>query len=162
MESFFEYTIWPLKSKLYRLAYLWVKDRDVARDLVQEVFEKALKNENKLRELENPVGWMVRCLKNESLHHHRSKRKFVSINDMEFQAENEEQIELEVEFNRVFLFLDAIPEKQREIFQLREVEGLTYEEISDYLEISLDQVKVNLHRARKALREYLIGKQDER
>ena len=160
MESFFEHTIWPLKSKLYRLAFLWVKDHDVARDLVQEVFEKALKNEDTLRELENPVGWMVRCLKNQSLQHHRSRRKFVSINDMEFEAENEEQIELEL--NRVFLFLDAIPEKQREIFQLREVEGLTYEEISDYLEISLDQVKVNLHRARKALRKYLIGKQDER
>ncbi len=162
MKTFFENTIWPLKVKLYRLAYLWVKDRDVARDLLQEVFEKALKNEGKLRKLENPVGWMVRCLKNESLQHHRFQRKFVSINEMEFQAENVEEIEREVELKRVFLFLDVIPEKQREVFQLREVEGLTYEEISDYLEISLDQVKVNLHRARKALREHLIGKNNER
>ena len=47
----------------------------------------------------------------------------------------------------------TLPEKQREIFQLRESEGLTYEEISDYLEISIEQVKVGLHRARKRLRE---------
>jgi RNA polymerase sigma-70 factor (ECF subfamily) len=54
---------------------------------------------------------------------------------------------------RVMNLVQGLPEKQREIFQLREVEGLTYEEIASYLEISEDQVKVNLHRARKSIRE---------
>ena len=62
----------------------------------------------------------------------------------------------------VFRFLESIPEKQREIFQLREVEGLTYEEIAEYLEISMDQVKVNLHRARKTLKEYLLEQRNEK
>jgi RNA polymerase sigma-70 factor (ECF subfamily) len=58
--------------------------------------------------------------------------------------------------------LETLPEKQREIFQLREVEGLMYEEIGEYLEISLEQVKVNLYRARKTLREFLMQKKNER
>ena len=156
MKSFFETTIWPLKSKLYRMAYLRVKDRDVAQDLLQAVFEKALKNDEKLQELRNPVGWIVRSLKNESLQHYRSERKFEPLGDKEFLEETEEKIEIQEDLKRVFLFLDSLPENQREVFHLREVEGLTYEEISDYLEISLDQVKVNLHRARKSLRKNLI------
>jgi RNA polymerase sigma-70 factor (ECF subfamily) len=162
MKSFFQTTIWPLKDKLYRLAFLWVKDRDVAQDLLQEVFEKALKNESKLQKLNNPVGWMVRCLKNESMQHHRTKRNFVSIDDREFQAENVEKTEPEAELKRVFLFLESLPEKQREVFQLREVEGLTYDEIGDYLEIPIEQVKVCLFRARRKLRALLLKKSDER
>lgn len=162
MKSFSQTTFWPLKDKLYRLAYLWVKDRDVAQDLLQEVFEKALKNEKKLQKLENPVEGMVRCLKNESMQHHRSKRNFISIDDREFQADNGEKIDSENELKRVFLFLESLPEKQREVFQSREVEGLTYEEIGDYLEISQEQVKVGLFRARRKLRELLLKKADER
>jgi RNA polymerase sigma-70 factor (ECF subfamily) len=162
MKSFFETTIWPLKSKLYRMAYLWVKDRDIAQDLLQAVFEKALKNDDKLRELSNPVGWMVSTLKNESLQYHRSEKKFEPLGDREFPGENYESDEPREEVKRVFLFLSSLPEKQQEVFHLREVEGLTYEEISDYLEISLDQVKVNLHRARKSLREHLTRIGNER
>jgi RNA polymerase sigma-70 factor (ECF subfamily) len=53
--------------------------------------------------------------------------------------------------------LKELPEKQRDIFQLREVEGLDYSEIASHLDISLDQVKVNLHRARKRIREWMIN-----
>lgn len=162
MKSFFETTIWPLKSKLYRLAYLWVKDRDVARDLVQEVFEKSLKNEGHLVEMKNPVGWVVRCLKNESLQHHRMNKKFESLENRELHVEEEEKFDIEYDVKRVFHFLDSLPEKQREVFHLREVEGLTYEEIGDYLDISLDQVKVSLFRARRKLKELLLKKTDER
>jgi RNA polymerase sigma factor (sigma-70 family) len=162
MKTFFETTIWPLKSKLYRLAYLWVKDREVARDLLQEVFEKALMNEAKLKKLDNPVGWMVRCLKNESLQYHRTKKRCEPLGENELIGEIEEHIDSGEQVKLVFRFLQTLSEKQQEVFHLREVEGLTYEEIAQYLDISIEQVKVNLHRARKSLREHLTIKRNER
>lgn len=158
MKTFFEKQIWPLKAKLYRLTYLWVKDREVAEDILQTVFEKTLRNENALSKLKNPIGWVVVSLKNESLQYHRGAKKMSGLENLELadQANPTEEVDPKVE--HVFRFVGMLPEKQREVFHLREVEGLTYEEIADYLEISLDQVKVNLHRARKSLREYLTKK----
>lgn len=154
MKTFFEAHIWTLKNKLYRMAFLWVKDREVAQDVLQVVFEKAWLRKEELQKMENPIGWMVRSLKNESLQHFRNAKKFEAIRDFDVQSDDEVSDKSE-EVNMVFRFLESLPEKQREIFQLREVEGLTYEEIAEYLEISLDQVKINLHRARKTLKDYL-------
>jgi len=144
------------------MAYLWVKDRDAAEDILQSVFEKAWNRKNELQKMENPAGWMVRTLKNESLQHFRFSKKFESIQEFELSDESHEKESKETEVKMVFTFLEALPEKQREVFQLREVEGLTYEEIAEYLEISLDQVKVNLHRARKSLRDYLTKRKYEK
>ncbi|MCH6198494.1 sigma-70 family RNA polymerase sigma factor [Aquiflexum sp. LQ15W] len=155
MKTFFEAHIWSLKNKLYRMAFLWVKDREVAQDILQAVFEKAWLRKDELQRMENPTGWLVRSLKNESLQHFRISKKFDSIVDFDIEA-SEESLDRSEEVKLVFRFLESLPEKQREIFQLREVEGLTYEEIGEYLEISLDQVKVNLHRARKTLKDYLM------
>lgn len=157
MKTFFEAHIWPLKSKLYRMAYLWVKDRDIANDVLQQVFEKAWRQKNDLQKMNNPTGWMVRSLKNEALQHFRANKKLEPLGDQEFEEEAAaDQEDTSEKLKLVFKFLDKLPEKQREVFQLREVEGLTYEEIAEYLEVSLDQVKVNLHRARKSLRDYLM------
>lgn len=162
MKTFFEAQIWTLKSKLYRMAYLWVKDRDVAQDVLQAVFEKAWLKKDELQKMENPTGWMVRSIKNESLQHFRQVKRFEPLGDAEFEMDNQDIENKDHEVNMVFRFLDSLPEKQKEIFQLREVEGLTYEEIAEYLEISIEQVKVNLHRARKSLREYLMGIKHEK
>jgi RNA polymerase sigma factor (sigma-70 family) len=144
------------------MAYLWVKDRDAAEDILQSVFEKAWNRKNELQKMENPMGWMVRTLKNESLQHFRFSKKFESIQEFDMSDESNEKESRESEVKMVFAFLDALPEKQREVFQLREVEGLTYEEIAEYLEISIDQVKVNLHRARKSLKDYLTKRKYEK
>lgn len=157
MKTFFEAHIWPLKSKLYRMAYLWVKDGDIANDVLQQVFEKAWRQKNELQKMDNPTGWMVRSLKNEALQHFRAIKKLEPLGDQEFEEEASAYKEdISEKLKLVFMFLEKLPEKQREVFQLREVEGLTYEEIAEYLEVSLDQVKVNLHRARKSLRDYLM------
>jgi RNA polymerase sigma-70 factor (ECF subfamily) len=49
----------------------------------------------------------------------------------------------------------ALPDKQRQVMHLRDVEGYSYNEICDILDIDMNQVKVNLFRARNAVREKL-------
>jgi RNA polymerase sigma-70 factor (ECF subfamily) len=154
MKSFFETFIWPKKSQLYRLVYLWVRDRALAEDVLQNVFEKSFQKEQELKSHPNLSGWLVRSLKNEVLMHFRQSNRLQSLDGLEeLQNEEQEANDSDQVISKVLSLLKGIPLRQQEVFQLREVEGLTYEEIADYLEISLDQVKVNLHRARKKIQE---------
>ncbi len=158
MSSFFEAYIWSQRGKLYRLAYFWVKDRALAEDLLQNVFEKSVKREAELRQHPNPVGWLMTSLKNEVLMYFRQSKRIESIQEVDEVMEiQEEDSTASEKVQKVMRLVQELPEKQREIFQLREVEGLTYEEIGSYLEISQEQVKVNLHRARKSIREKIQG-----
>lgn len=158
MTSFFEIHIWPQRGKLFRLAYGWVRDRSLAEDVLQNVFEKSVTREKELKNHPNLPGWLVTSLKNEVLMHFRQNQKMDSLDDLEKVASSEsEEQETNQSVNKVMQVLSELPVKQREVFQLREVEGLNYEEIANYLEISLDQVKVTLHRARKTIREKILN-----
>ncbi len=59
-------------------------------------------------------------------------------------------------FGNIIALVNQLPEKQKMIVHLRDVEGYTYQEIADITETSVDFVKVSLHRARKALKEELL------
>ena len=154
MKSFFEVHIWPKKGQLYRLVYLWVRDRALAEDVLQNVFEKSFEKEQELKSHPNLSGWLVKSLKNEVLMHFRKSNRLESLEGLEeIQLEDSDSVDTKDSVNKVMSLLKGLPLKQQEVFQLREVEGLSYEEIAGHLEISLEQVKVNLHRARKSIRE---------
>lgn len=151
-----------MRSRLYRLIYLWVRDRSLAEDLLQNVFERSFQKQEELQKHPNLKGWLVKSLKNEALMHFRQSSKLSALDDLEnlpIAEDREEKQEDRLEI--VYLLLRDLPKKQQEIFQLREMEGLTYEEIAEYLEISLEQVKVSLHRARQSIRKELIKKKEE-
>lgn len=158
MKSFFEVHIWPKKGQLYRLVYLWVRDRALAEDVLQNVFEKSFEKEQELKHHPNLSGWLVKSLKNEVLMHFRKSNRLESLEGLEeIQLEESVSEDSKDSVNKVMSLLKGLPLKQQEVFQLREVEGLSYEEIAGHLEISLEQVKVNLHRARKSIREKMIN-----
>lgn len=154
MNSFFEGHIWPLRGTLFRMAFLWVKDRALAEDLLQNVFEKSFQREDELEKHPNLKAWMIRSLKNEALMHFRKNGRVISLEgEIEPSVEPKEPEKGNEQLSELMRLVAKLPGKQSQIFQLRESEGLTYEEIAEYLEISIEQVKVNLHRARKKLRE---------
>lgn len=163
MKSFFEAHIWPQRGRLYRLGYLWVRDRSLAEDLLQNVFEKSLGLEDELRNHPNRAGWLVTSLKNEVLMHFRQTKKLDSLEGLEELKIEEATPENTTDaVYRVMNMIKGLPLRQQEIFQLREVEGLSYEEISEHLDISLEQVKVNLHRARKSIRERMLNQKSSK
>lgn len=148
-----------MRGKLFRLVYLWIKDRSLAEDVLQNVFEKTVERQKELQTHPNLAGWMVKSLKNEVLMHHRKNNRLDGLEGMpEPTAEEPDRLESAESHQLIFALVERLPEKQREIFHLREVEEMSYEEIAAHMEISLDQVKVNLHRARKTLREKLINR----
>lgn len=147
-----------MRGKLFRLVYLWIKDRSLAEDVLQNVFEKSVERQKELQSHPNLTGWMIKSLKNEVLMHHRKNHRLDGLEEIKEPAtEASNALESDESHRLIFGLVANLPEKQREIFHLREVEEMTYEEISTQMEISLEQVKVNLHRARKTLREKLIN-----
>lgn len=147
-----------MRGKLFRLVYLWIKDRSLAEDVLQNVFEKSVERQKELQSHPNLTGWMIKSLKNEVLMHHRKNHRLNGMENIQEPVADElRPMESEETHRMIFDLVRKLSEKQREVFQLREIEELSYEEISAQLEISLDQVKVNLHRARKTIREKLIN-----
>jgi RNA polymerase sigma factor (sigma-70 family) len=146
-----------MRGRLFRMVFLWTKDRDLAEDALQNVFEKTVERQMELQSHPNLIGWIVKSLKNEVLMHHRKNHRLEGLDEIIEPAEVESNsLETEESHRLIFDLASRLPEKQREIFHLREVEEMSYEEISTQMEISVDQVKVNLHRARKTLRQKLI------
>jgi RNA polymerase sigma-70 factor (ECF subfamily) len=67
-----------------------------------------------------------------------------------------EKTEIHESMQQVSQLIASLPEKQRQVIHLRDVEGYSYNEICEILELDMNQVKVNLFRARNAVREKLL------
>jgi RNA polymerase sigma-70 factor (ECF subfamily) len=143
-----------MRDKLYRYALRFVKDSEVAEDVVQDVMYKLWQKREEADQIENLEAWLMVLTRNRSLDvlrkvkdNHVSMDEAFTVSD---QAPVPDKI-LETADLMTLLqqCLNQLPEKQRSIFHLREIEQMTYEEISQSTGYNLDDVKVNLFRARK-------------
>lgn len=160
----FKQNILPQKNKLYRFAYRLVGDEEEAKDIVQETMIKAWNNQAVLTGVENKEAWCMRVTKNMALDKLKSKRHQTTDGFKEgFDVQDHKEshpgklTELKDMMRTIKNFIKQLPEKQQQVVQLRDIEGLSYKEIGDALEIDLNQVKVNLFRARKSLKENIIN-----
>lgn len=157
----FQTHILPYKNKLFRFAMSIVGNATEAEDVVQEVFIKIWQNRQQISTLNSVEAWSMKLTKNLSLDKLRSKHRrtdglenVVEISSRE--ATPDRATELKDTMSRIKALMFQLPEKQRQILQLRDIEGMTYEEISQVLELPLNQIKVNLFRARKQIRAKLL------
>jgi RNA polymerase sigma-70 factor (ECF subfamily) len=160
----FKQDILPQKNKLYRFAYRLVADEEEAKDIVQETMIRAWKNQAVLDEVDNKEAWCMRVTKNMALDKLKSKRHQTTDGFKEgFDVQDQKEAhpgkltELKDMMTTIKNFIKQLPEKQQQVVQLRDIEGLSYKEIGDALGIDLNQVKVNLFRARKSLKENIIN-----
>ncbi len=158
----FQTRILSTKSKLYRFAFKLLDNEEEAKDVVQEVFIKVWNGRERMHEIENWEAWCMRMTKNLSLDRIRLRtRRATDSMDNHYNIKSEnlsphETTELDESMQRVNLYIAALPEKQRQVMHLRDVEGYSYNEICEILELDLNQVKVNLFRARNSVREKLL------
>jgi RNA polymerase sigma factor (sigma-70 family) len=158
----FEARVLPVKNKLFRFAFRLLGSSEEAKDVVQEVFIKVWNGRENMTEIENMEAWCMRITKNLSLDRLRSKqRRATSPLEETFDIQNDsltphETTEIGESMNKINQFIAALPEKQRQVIHLRDIEGYSYNEICDILELDMNQVKVSLFRARNAVREKLL------
>jgi RNA polymerase sigma factor (sigma-70 family) len=158
----FQNRVLPAKNKLFRFALRMLGDEDDAKDIVQEVFIRVWNGRDQMDQIQNMEAWCMRITKNLSLDKLRAvQRKGTQSLENSFNVQHTDKTpdvktEMGESMQHVSQFIAALPEKQRQIIHLRDVEGYTYNEICDILEIDMNQVKVNLFRARNAVREKLM------
>ncbi len=154
--------ILPLKNKLYRFALRIVGNVAEAEDVVQEVMIKLWNQRDKLHEYNNIEAWCIRMTKNLSIDKTRSKHYKVGIIPEGFDVTSDQRTphqvaETQDTMQRIKNMIEQLPTKQREVMQTRDIEGLSYKEIEEQLNIPMNQVKVCLFRARKFIKNQLIN-----
>ena len=158
----FENRVLPAKNKLFRFALKFLGNEEEAKDIVQEVFIRVWNGREQMAEVQNWEAWCMRITRNLSLDRIRSMtKKQTQPIEESFNVRNEaltphESTEAHESMQRINQLMATLPEKQRQVMHLRDVEGYSYNEICDILELDMSQVKVNLFRARNAVREKLM------
>ena len=157
----FNDTINPIKDKLYRFSLRYVKNPMEAEDVVQEVFIKLWKNRDQIDQIKNIEAWCMRVTRNLSIDklraaHNRLKQMPEGMEWTDPNVSPQRQTELNETMAKVKQWIEELPEAQRNVIQLRDIEQFSYKEIAAALEISMELVKVNLHRARKTIRKKLL------
>ena len=152
-------TLLPCKDKLYRLAKRLLVSQDEAEDAVQEVFLTLWNGRDKIDNDKSPEAFAMTMIKNYCLDRLKS-RQASNLKIVHSNYKNSENLERQVEANEgvelVTRIMQTLPEKQKIIMQLRDIEQFEFAEISQMLEINETAIRVSLSRARKAVREQLI------
>lgn len=143
---------------LYRYALHMTRQPDTAADLAQGALVKAYTELHRCREPDRFAGWLMRILVNSCKDWLKSRRrKDVSLEAADAgRARSTTDPASELERTELRNVLDAalatLPEPQRQAFVLKHVEGRSYEEIADLLDISVPALKMRVHRARETLK----------
>lgn len=160
LESF-QNRVLPTKNKLFRFALRFLGNEEEAKDIVQEVFIRVWNGREQMNQVQNWEAWCMRITRNLSLDRVRLiQRKQTRPIEESFELKHDalsphQSTEIEQSMQNITQMIQALPEKQRQVIHLRDVEGYSYQEICEILELDMNQVKVNLFRARNAVREKL-------
>ena len=154
----FQEQVWPMRDRLYRLAFRLMGERTEAEDVVQETMIKIWEDRDQLARINNLEGWCTRLVRNLGIDRLRVKQRRPAMNIekayhlVDTRQDAQQQVEGMESMAEIERLLLQLPEQRRLVIHLREIEGCSYKEIADQLGISLDQVRTDIHRGRKFLR----------
>ena len=161
-QSEFLNAVMPFKDKLYRLAKRLLVSSEEAEDATQEILMKLWSNNKAMAGYKNVEAFAMTMTKNFCLDRLKSKQssnlKLVHSNYEDGSSSLQKQLEAKDSVNWVERIMEELPEQQKMVLQLRDVEEYDYDEIAELLEMKPTAVRVALSRARKAVREKLLEK----
>ena len=161
----FEKEAIPYMDAVYNFALRMTGDEDDADDLVQETYLKAFRFFDKFEKGTNCKAWLFRILKNSYINDYRKQVKepdkvdyedvqnfYETIKSDEVESKHYEQDAFtNLLDDEISSAIAELPEDFRTVIILSDIEGFTYEEISDFVDIPVGTVRSRLHRARKML-----------
>lgn len=157
----FRTDVLPLKNELFRLALSITLNRADAEDVVQETMLRVWNRREQWDMIESIEAYCMTTCRNVALDRQkRMENQNASLEDVEceapdhsYSANPEEQAVQRDRVDRVRRLMALLPEKQRTCMQLRDIEGKSYKEIAAVLDITEQQVKVNIFRARQTIKQ---------
>ena len=156
----FRTTVLPLSDRLFRLALRITMNRAEAEDVVQDTLLKVWEQREEWERIDSLEAYALTVCRNRALDLlKRMGRDTRSLDEMDGSSHATDsglrRLEAREQLSLVRKFMDGLPEVQRTIMLLRDIEGKTYQEIAQTIGVSETQVKVYLHRARTKIRKEL-------
>lgn len=153
--------VMPFKDKVFRLAKRLLVSKEEAEDATQEILLKLWNNQDKMESYKNVEAFSMTMTKNFCLDRLKSKQaqnlKIVHSNYQDNNTSLQKQIEANDSVDWVSKIIETLPEQQKIILQLRDIEQYDFEEIAEMLEMNQTAIRVALSRARKSIREQLTN-----
>ncbi len=151
----------PAKQKLYRLAVFILRDKEEAEDILQDVFLKLWTNKHKLHAYTSIEAFAMTITRNLCLDSIKtSKRKrMVDATGLELSSGEVtpyQHTESADSMSKVEGLVAGLPEQQKLILHLRDVEGCSFEEIEQITNLTVNNIRVILSRARKSVRDSFL------
>lgn len=166
----FETEALPHINSLYNVALSLTRDENDAHDLVQETFLRAYRFFHQFKRGTNCKAWLFRILRNTHINRYRkqsTRPSTVELEDLENQAGSDDlsqqplnprdELFQDLYDDEIQAALESLPEEFRTAILLSDIEGLSYQEIADVLEIPLGTVRSRLSRGRRMLEKRLAG-----
>ena len=129
-------------------------ETELARDLTQEVFLRVSRVAIPVAPEDQLAGWLFRIARNVLLDHHRQRTRRPEETLGAFDRSRSASQETTTALNQA---LSTLPELERDVFLMREMSGLSYDDIANACELTPDAVRNRIHRARLHLREVLAA-----
>ena len=151
--------VMPFKDKVFRLAKRLLVSQEEAEDATQEILMKLWNNKQQIEAYKNVEAFSMTMTKNFCLDRLKSKQaqnlKIVHSNYQDNATSLQKQVELNDSVAWVSKIIEQLPEQQKIILQLRDIEQYEFEEIASMLDMNETAIRVALSRARKTIREQL-------
>lgn len=150
----------PMQDKMYRLALRLLVSKEAAEDATQEVMLKLWSRKQQLSSYNNLEAFAMTVTKNHCLDQLKLKQnnnlRIVHSNYDSGESSVQRQVEVKDDLNWVEKIIQGLPEQQRILIQLREVEQYEYDEIAQMTDMKETAIRVALSRARKKIKEEMI------
>lgn len=148
-----------LSRKLYIVAFRFLKRQEEAEDAVQEVFIRLWNRLDELDKFNSLEAFATTTIKNYCIDVLRKEKNIVHENhDSHLYVLNNEPSPYEILENNetseiLNRIIEGLPDNYRQIITLKEVDGLSYDEVAEITNQNINTLRVNLSRARKMIRD---------
>ncbi|NCT09236.1 MAG: sigma-70 family RNA polymerase sigma factor [Flavobacteriia bacterium] len=161
-QSDFLKVVLPFKDKVFRLAKRLLVSTEEAEDATQELYFKLWKSKEKIADYQNVEAFAMTMTKNYCYDRLKSKQAsnltLAHSNYLEKDTALDKKVEHQDSVSLVHQLIEKLPDQQKIIIQLRDIEEYDLEEICKMVDMKPIAVRVALSRARKTIREELIKK----
>ena len=150
----FQATVFIYKDKMFRFAKRMLVDEEDAFDRVQDVMLKLWQKREELYQYKNLEAFAMRCIKNEcinKLRHDEVEKAYTTARILPTTTETDPGNMRDI----ILDILNNLPEKQKMVVHLKDVEEFSIPEIADTLEMEENAVRVNLMRGRQKIKSQL-------
>jgi RNA polymerase sigma-70 factor (ECF subfamily) len=161
----FKSLVLPFKNKLFRLADTLLNNRTESEDVIQDVYLKLWNMRAELSKYNNVEAFAVTVTKNlciDKLRSYRRKNKNEGgLEQVTIRSETndpEYSFELKESLQQVHEIIRTLPKQQSVVLHLRDIEQYSYDEIEEMTDLSRNNIRVTLSRARKKVREKYLEK----